>query len=197
MLTQKLYIAFLLIAVTSFAQDSIFRADGTRAAINGESVKIDFRHNQLAFAAKGETTLQKLALKDLSKITYQGKRFEMLKVGNKQKGLYVIAQHDGLTLATLTKEIVTTTGGFNVKYINHEMLILSAGKVIERISFTENNDDKNVKKRMKAKALIELYFGDCVEVVERLAYFSNTANNSLIEGDIAAFLKQAPYLLCP
>ena len=197
MITRQLYIIFIFITASSFGQDSIFKADGTRTAINGESVKIDLRLKLLTFAPKGEAVAQQLALKNLEKMTYQGKRFEMLKVGNKQKPFFVIARHDGLTLATLTKEIVTSTGGFNVRYVNHEMLVLEGSKVIERISFTENNDDKNIKKRIKAKAQLELYFGDCVEVMERLAYFANTPNNSLIEGDIASFLKQSPYLLCP
>jgi hypothetical protein len=121
----------------------------------------------------------------------------MLKVGNKLKGYFVLAQRDGLTLASFTKEITTSTGGFNQRYVYHEMIVLDGTKTLERISFTENNDDKNIKKRVKAKQLIALYFGDCIEVSERLAYFANNANGSLIEGDVAAYLKQAPYLLCP
>jgi hypothetical protein len=197
MIKSATYLTLLFFCSLCAAQDSIFRVDGTRSAIIGESVKLDLRHNRLTYIIKGGTETQKLSLKNLNKVSYRGKRFQMLKVGSKLKGYFVLAEHDGITLATLTKDIVTNTGGFNTPYIYHEVLILNGGKIVERVSFTENNDDKNIKKRVKAKQLIALYFGDCIEVSERLAYFANNANGSLIEGDVAAYLKQAPYLLCP
>jgi hypothetical protein len=197
MTSWKTYLIALFICSFAAAQDSIVKADGSRASIAGESVKFYFRQKQLTYANKGETIMQKVALKDLNRISYQGKRFQMLKVGNKLKGFYVLAQHDGLTLATLSKEITTSSGGFDQHYINHEILVLNANKIIDKVSFTENNDDKNIKKRIKAKQMIVLYFGDCIEVVERLAHFANAGNSALLEGDVAAYVKQAPYLLCP
>jgi hypothetical protein len=197
MILHKTYLIFLFACGAAFAQDSIYKADGSRAAITGESVKLDFRHKQLLYANKGETGTQKIAFKDLNKVSYNGKRFQMLKVGNKSKGVFVLAQRDGLTLAALTKEITTSTGGFNQRYVNHEVMVINGAKVVERVSFTENNDDKNIKKRIKAKQMITLYFGDCVEVSERLAFFANSGNSSLIEGDLVAYLRQSPYLLCP
>ena len=197
MMNWKTYLIALFVCSSAIAQDSIVKADGARAAIVGESVKFDFRHKQLMYANKGETDIQKIALKDLNSVSYQGKRFQMLKVGNKLKGFYVLAQHDGITLAALSKEIKTNSGGFNQRYIYHEIIVLDGTKTIERTSFTENNDDKNIKKRIKAKQLIMLYFGDCIEVTERLDYFANNKNSALLEGDVAAYIKQAPYSLCP
>ena len=187
----------LLIGSTAVAQDSIYKADGTRAAINGESVGFDFRRKNVTYANKGETAPQRLALKSLNKVSFQGKQFRMLKIGSKQRGMFVLAEHDGITLATLAKNVTTNTGGFNQRYVNHEVVVVSANKIIDRVSFTENNDDKNIKKRMKAKEMIALYFGDCVEVQERMAYFANAEKGGLVEGDLVAYLKQAPYLLCP
>ena len=197
MMNRIFNIVFLLIFASSFAQDTIYKTDGTRTAIIGESVKLDLRLKQVLYSIKGETATQKVPLKILDKVSYNGKRFQMLKVGNKLKGYHVLAQHDGLTLAAISKQITTSSGGFNQRYINHEVVVLNGSKSVERVSFTENNDDKNIKKRVKAKQMIELYFGGCVEVMERLAFFANAANGSLLEGDLVGYLKQSPYLLCP
>lgn len=196
MIPWKTYLILALLCCSrSFAQDSIRKADGTKIIIASGSAHVDYRHKQLKYKLPENGNPQTIAFRDLSKATSSGSVFRIFREGKKINGYYVIADNNGLALATATRKKISAVGGFNVPYIVHEMVVFDNGKVIDRISFSENNDRKNTKKRLQAREIIADRFSECAAVLKRLALFANTDSN-LKEGDVAEFLDPPLYLPC-
>lgn len=195
MIHLKPYLFFLLFCGQLFAQDSIYKTDGSKFQLASGSLKVDHRHKQLTYRLSGNDKEQTVAFKDLDKATSAGKQFKIFREKKRVKGYYVIAAHNGLFLAAVSVKKTSNIGGFNVPYVLHEMIVFDGAKIIGDISFTENNDRKNIKRRMEAKEMIHNHFADCVGVLERLAYFSNNESR-LEEGDIVGLLAPALYIPC-
>ena len=194
MIQTRLYLILLLFCCNAFAQDSIQKADGTKFKIVTGSAVVYQKEKQVKYLLPDLDKPRMIAFKDLSQATSNGKLFKIFRDRKKIKGYYVITQNKNVSLAAISTKKTSTVGGFNVPYTLHEVAVFDHGKILDKVSFTENNDRKNINKRVAAREMIINHFTDCVAVLERLAFFAGAESN-LQEGDVVEFLK-SPYWPC-
>lgn len=183
----KPIITFLLFttAIQGFSQGLLYQKNSNPKPIQKESILIEWRSSKVSFLAVDGTKRESVRFKNLDSIRYDQVAFRTFEIGKKRKGYFVIAHHDGYTLATLNKKYTVSRGGFPVDYSKHDVAVFKNDQLIDQISFTENNDRKNIDARISATKLIERYFGACESVREKL---SQPYDGALKQGAIIGVL---------
>lgn len=191
----KRIVIFLLLTVAfqGFAQGFLYPKNGERRSIQKESILIEWRSNKVSFLSADGTKREKIRFKNLDSIVYDGITFKTFSVKNKPFGYYVISKYNGYTLATLNKRYTVSRGGYPVNYSKHEVAVFKKDELVEQISFTENNDRRNIEARQETLKLIEQYFGGCPSVREKL---SVPYEGALEHGAIVRFLSPPGKLGC-
>lgn len=167
----KRILTFLVLttAIQGFSQGILFQKGEIPKLIQKESILVEWRSNKVSFLLADGTKRESVRFKNLDSIVYDKVVFKTFEVDKKRKGYFVIARHDGYTLATLNKKYTVSRGGFSVDYSKHDIAVFKNDKLVEQISFTENNDRKNIDARVLATKLIERYFGSCPSISEKLS----------------------------
>ncbi len=184
----------LLFCGTVSAQSFIQKKDGSRINVAEGAIKVDPVRKRLLYTPYGKDPV-KLKYKEIDSARIENSLFKVCKIGSKHRGYYVLARVDGKALLTMSTVKTQPVGGYESKYMRHELIIVDdTYDVLYETAFSDVSDAKNTERRVEAMAAIRNHFEQCPEVLERLVAFEFAEINK--DMAVAKFLKTAVFTNC-
>lgn len=167
----KSVVASLLFAVVPMtAQSLIVKKDGSR--VEAESVHIEAGNKKISYKLKDDSKTYKIKFKEVKEATWGDFIFQTLTLDSKEDGYYLMGQEQGKKLLVRKRIRIKSRGGFESNYVHHEVFVTDAqNRVIEALSFTDENNEKKAAARAKVIPMVQQHFASCKDLVQKFALF--------------------------
>lgn len=173
----KTWLLILILATLPVgAQNLIEKKDGTK--IEPETIHVEPGNKRIVYFLKDSKKEMRVKFTDLKQAIWNGLVFKTFSVDGKDKGFYVIAEAGGKTLVSSKRTRIKSRGGFESTYNHYEVAVLQQGKIVESLSFTDENSDKKAGERAKVIPMVKGHFTQCPKLAEKVSAFESPASDT-------------------
>ena len=181
----KKLIAILFLCSVSVSAQLIQKKDGTKIDVSGGTIHVEPGNKRLAYLLKDSKKEMHVKFNELDQATWGDFLFRIFVIDGKNRGFYVVTESEDKVLVTTKRVRIKSRGGFESTYTHYDVAVLDKqNKILEELSFTDENNEKKSAERAQVIPLVKKYFPDCPRITERAAAFespaSDTRNNTIL-----------------
>lgn len=175
---------------------SIQKSDGTNIDVTDGKIHVEPGNKRLVYFLKDSEKEQRVKFADLKEAKWGDFVFRTFTIEGKAKGYYVVAETASKTLVAIKRMRIKSRGGFESTYTHYEVAVLDKqNKIVDELSFTDENTDKKSVERSKVIPMIQKHFADCPKLIERASAFES-ANSDAKNTTILVFLNDPTFVQC-
>lgn len=191
-----LLLFFLTVSLNVVSQELIHKKDGTKITVSDGATRIESSRKKIAYRLNGDQKVYRIKFKDLNFASYGGFLFRTFTVNKKVKGYFVLSEHNNKTLVSSRQIRTKSRGGFESTYSFYEIAVLdNESNVVQTLSFSDENSEKNIVARSQVIQMIKDHFGDCQRLLERVSLFESPSSDSK-NTTILAFMNDPKNVNC-
>lgn len=187
------FVFFLSISVSA---QVIVKNDGTKIDVSQGTIHVEPGNKRLTYFLKDSKKELHVKFRELDKATWGDFVFRTFTIDGKEKGYYVVAETASKTLVSTKRTRIKSRGGFESTYTHYEVAVLDKqSKIVEELSFTDENNEKKSAERGKVIPMIQRHFSDCPKLTERATAFESPPNDTK-NNTILVFLNDPVFVKC-
>lgn len=192
----KKLLSLLFLACISVSAQTIVKKDGTEINVSQGTIHVEPGNKRLTYFLKDSKKELHVKFKELDRANWGDFIFRTFTIDGKEKGYYVVAETASKTLVSAKRTRIKSRGGFESTYTHYEVAVLDKqNKVVEALSFTDENTDKKSAERGKVVPMISTHFHDCPKLTERAGAFESPPNDTK-NTTILVFLNDPVFVKC-
>ena len=192
----KNYLVLLIFITTQgYSQSFVQFKDGRKSMIVEHSFKVQPKNKLITFT-QNDSTVVKLKYKDLDSAVIGNFRFKVSEIDKKIRGNYELAVSSTKKLLAISSVISRPAGGFERLYTSYDLYITlkSTNEVVYKNSFSNENTNTEISRRIDILKVIKDNFEDCPKVLNRISAIEAAVTNT--DRVIEEFIKVPVYTLC-